>query len=102
MLATRLGNSLVAVIRNTSTASQPIPRNITYTFPTIDGLTEYLLSRSSNDKVVLTSAPNDYILRSIAKFSSDFVPHHPGNKTVHGSVIALTGSTGSIGELRAF
>lgn len=99
LLSIRLRTALLAVVKDAPTASQDIPRNITYTFPTIEALTDYLVSRASTDKPQLTNASHGRILRSIAKFSSSFVPHKPGSKVVNGSVVALTGSTGSLGEI---
>jgi hypothetical protein len=98
LLAIRLRTAMLAVIKKTPTATQPVPRNIAYTFPTIAGLTNYLVSRASTGEPELTNASRERIERSIAKYSSSFGAHKPGTKVVHGSVVALTGSTGSLGK----
>jgi hypothetical protein len=94
----RLRLAIISVVKRTPTASQPVPRNIAYTFPTIDALTGFLLSRALPGNSKPSEATHKRIIRSIAKFSSDFLVHKPGKETVQGKVVALSGSTGSLGS----
>jgi FlaA1/EpsC-like NDP-sugar epimerase len=86
------------VSKETVTSAQRMPRNIVYTYPSVNALAAYLLSRSvSNTSDVLSDA-SERIRDTIARYSTNFTPHRPGSRRVDGKVIALTGSTGSAGS----
>ncbi|KAF8461661.1 hypothetical protein JB92DRAFT_3137078 [Gautieria morchelliformis] len=97
LLSLRLRSALLSVSKKTVTSTQPMPRNVVYTYPSVNALAAYLHSRSvSNTFDVLGGAP-ERIRGTIAKYSTNFIPHQPASKPVDGKVIALTSSTGSVG-----
>lgn len=98
LLATRLRAAMLSVIRKTTTSSQPVPRNVVYTFPSINTLTNYLLTRAAPASSDLKGAIEERIRKSISKHSANFVPHKPGSRVQHRKVVALSGSTGSAGS----
>jgi hypothetical protein len=89
--------AVVSVVNKNPTA-QPVPRNIVYIFPSINALTMYLLS-SATPYTNFKGERDERIRQSIDKFSENVVPHIPGPQEVSGKVVALTGSTGSVGSL---
>jgi Male sterility protein len=98
LLSIRLRSALLSVSKKTATSTQPIPRNIVYTYPSVNALAAYLLSRSVSNTSDVLSGASERIRDTIAKYSTNFIPHQPGSRRVDGKVIALTGSTGSAGS----
>ncbi|KAF8496036.1 hypothetical protein JB92DRAFT_2991783 [Gautieria morchelliformis] len=98
LLSLRLRSALLSVSKKTVTSTQPMPRNIVYTYPSVNALAAYLLSRSVSNTFDVPGGASERIRGTIAKYSTNFIPHQPGSRPVDGKVVALTGSTGSAGS----
>jgi hypothetical protein len=90
--------AVLSVVKNIPKASQSVPRDIVYAFPTINALTTYLMSLSEPEVSNPEGTIERRIRRSILKYSENFVPHKSDSQVPQGKLFALSGSTGSVGS----
>ena len=98
LLSMRLRTALLSVVKKTVTRTQPLPRNVVYTCPSVDALTTYLLSRASGT-FDTKGATKERIRCAITKYSKkNFILDTHGSQCVDDNIFALTSSTGSAGS----
>lgn len=100
--AIQIRSALMAIVRRTSTATDPVSSLLVYENPTIEDLTSFLLRRVSGNAD--TDAAEDrclHISRLVDRFSSNFPRHVPVATTPHDPHMfsfLITGTTGSLGS----
>lgn len=115
LLSLRLRAGLLSLSDCNRSALVTIPRNVVYTHPTINALVSFvdkfivdpLEEKQIPNGAVLSDHANNNstdhkaIFKMIEKYSTDFKNHHSIGKSREGAglVIAMTGSTGTIGML---
>ncbi|KAF8501962.1 hypothetical protein BU17DRAFT_58804 [Hysterangium stoloniferum] len=97
LLSLRLRSAIISFLSHVNDMS--IPHNIVYNYPSIDSLVSFVVGVVSGNKRIAASSAQDRIKDSIDKFSQGFRTHKPSGhpEETNGMVIALTGSTGSVG-----
>lgn len=101
LLAVRVRSSLLPLVKASPMPSLNLPRNIIYTYPTIRSLAAFLSANLDPSSETQTISEHDKVYNTIKKYSQGFVPSAPRDITRQfepGSVVAVTGTTGSVGS----
>ncbi|KZS89164.1 acetyl-CoA synthetase-like protein [Sistotremastrum niveocremeum HHB9708] len=101
LLAVRVRSALLPLVKASPMPSLTLPRNIIYTYPTIRSLATFLSANLDPSSEAQTISEHDKVFRTVKKYSQGFVPRSPrdnARKFEPGSVVAVTGTTGSVGS----
>lgn len=94
LLAVRVRSTLLPLVKASPTPFLKTPRNVIYTYPTIQSLAEALSTYLDPSSVTHITSPHDKVYNTIKKYTQGFNPRSLKN----GSVVAVTGTTGSVGS----
>ncbi|KZS89139.1 acetyl-CoA synthetase-like protein [Sistotremastrum niveocremeum HHB9708] len=94
LLAVRVRSSLLPLVKASPTPFLKLPRNVIYTYPTIQALAEFLSAHLDPSSVTHDISAHDKVRDTVKKYSRGF--RHRVFEA--GSAVAVTGTTGSVGS----
>ncbi|KZS90163.1 acetyl-CoA synthetase-like protein [Sistotremastrum niveocremeum HHB9708] len=100
LLAVRVRSALLPLIKQSAVPDLSLPRNIIYTFPTINSLTTFLVDSLSLSSHHNQRSEHDKVYDTIAKYSKNFPARitDASLASAAGLFVAVTGTTGSVGS----